>query len=377
MNKLVSEIKELQSHVESLSDHRLLEEATKQALILPFFKALGYEVNNPREVYPEYIADIPRKKGEKVDYAIIKNRVPIILIECKPADSELSHSNAEQLFRYFTFTKARFGILTNGLQYRFYSDLDDQNRMDSNPFMEIDLLKDTPERIAKKLQKFTKSGFDESLAIDFAEKRKYITSIREVLFEQIEQPSDDFISFILDQVYKGTKTKKVKESFVGIVRDAYRGFINDCVRKHLKLTLDDDPGKNKDNKTSPECTSLAEFELEIGTSPPSVVRFWNETERELKVWKDLLRITAELLYKERLLTATSLPYNHGKSFRIHTKPEHDNGTRFKSRTETRPLPGTPIYMHINMSAESIIRSCIKLLEDFGKDPKTDVYLKVK
>ncbi|GEM_PF-607655 len=375
MNKLVSEIKKLQSHVESLSDHRLLEEATKQALVLPFFKALGYEVNNPREVYPQYSADILGRKGKKVDYAIIKNQAPIILIECKPVGSELSYINAQQLFQYFISTDARFGILTNGLQYRFYSDLDDQNRMDRNPFMDIDLLKDAPERIAKKLQKFTKSAFDESLAIDFAEKRKYITSIREVLSEQLEQPSYKFISFILDQVYKGTKTQKVKESFVDIVREAYRGFINDCGQKHSMSTLDDESGKTG-GEPSTEWVSLAEFEFESGTSPPSVARFWDETERELKFWRDLPRITAELLYKERVLTATSLPYNHGKGFRIHTKPEHDNGTRFKYSTETRPLPGTPIYIHVHMNGESIIRSCKKLLKDFRKDPKTDVYLKV-
>ena len=50
---------------------------------MPFIAALGYDVFNPLEVLPEMSCDIGKKKGEKIDYAIIANNEPVILIECK------------------------------------------------------------------------------------------------------------------------------------------------------------------------------------------------------------------------------------------------------------------------------------------------------
>lgn len=55
------------------------EEATKNALIMPFITALGYNVFNPTEVTPELHADVGLKKGEKVDYAILVDGKPAIL----------------------------------------------------------------------------------------------------------------------------------------------------------------------------------------------------------------------------------------------------------------------------------------------------------
>jgi len=115
------------------------EEATKNALIMPFIQALGYDIFNPQEVVPEFVADVGTKKGEKVDYAIKQNGDVIILIECKQANANLNEANTNQLYRYFTTTKARIAILTNGVIYRFYSDLEEPNKMDQKPFLELDM----------------------------------------------------------------------------------------------------------------------------------------------------------------------------------------------------------------------------------------------
>ena len=132
------QIKALSQRVPNLKDHLKTEEATKNALVMPFIKALGYDVFNPQEVIPEFTADVGTKKGEKVDYAIMQDREITMLIECKKAKTDLSLADISQLYRYFTVTKARIAVLTNGVQYRFYTDLDAPNRMDSRPFLELD-----------------------------------------------------------------------------------------------------------------------------------------------------------------------------------------------------------------------------------------------
>src|ERR1043165_5481568 len=115
-------IKQLGDRVAKMKNQILTEEATKNAFIMPFIQTLGYDVFNPLEVVPEFIADIGIKKGEKVDYAIVRDGHPIILIECKHWSADLDPHNS-QLFRYFHTTPAKFGILTNGIFFRFYTDL--------------------------------------------------------------------------------------------------------------------------------------------------------------------------------------------------------------------------------------------------------------
>jgi hypothetical protein len=115
-------IKQISDRVLKLKDQIQTEEATKTAFVMPFIQVLGYDVFNPLEVIPEMVCDIGTKKGEKIDYAITKDDQHIMLIECKHWKQVLSlHDN--QLLRYFHVSKAKFGILTNGLRYRFYTDL--------------------------------------------------------------------------------------------------------------------------------------------------------------------------------------------------------------------------------------------------------------
>ena len=136
----IDEIKALAARIPDILQFIQTEEATKTALVMPFVRALGYDTENPREVVPEFIADVGDRKGEKVDYAIMKDGKPVILMECKSAGTTLADQEAAQLSRYFTTTDVRFAVLTNGLVYRFYSDLDRANRMDTTPFLEFNML---------------------------------------------------------------------------------------------------------------------------------------------------------------------------------------------------------------------------------------------
>lgn len=129
-------IKQFSERVSMLKDTVSTEEATKMSLVVPLFQLLGYDVFNPSEFCPEYIADVGIKKGEKVDYAILENGQPIILVECKSCSEQLD-KHSSQLFRYFGTSPAKFGILTNGVIYRFYTDLEESNKMDLVPFLEL------------------------------------------------------------------------------------------------------------------------------------------------------------------------------------------------------------------------------------------------
>jgi len=155
---LIDRIKDLASRIPNQIEHIQTEEATKNAFIMPFISALGYDVFNPTEVIPEFTSDIGTKKGEKVDYAIKKDDDIIILIECKWSGADLHQDQASQLYRYFSTTEARFAILTNGITYEFYSDIDEPNKMDSKPFFTFNILGFQDHQI-NELKKFTKSAF--------------------------------------------------------------------------------------------------------------------------------------------------------------------------------------------------------------------------
>lgn len=213
------------------------EEATKTAFVMPFIhNVLGYDVFDPSEVTPEFVCDIGTKKGEKIDYAIMKNNDVQILIECKKIGEPLNINHASQLFRYFHVTNARISILTNGQNYKFFTDLDAPNKMDEKPFLEVDLL-DIDENIIPELKKLTKSSFDLESIINAAGELKYVSQIKKILHTQLNNPEDDFVKFFASRVYDGILTQKVRESFLNLTRKAASQYINDQVNERLKSAI--------------------------------------------------------------------------------------------------------------------------------------------
>ncbi|WP_407279293.1 type I restriction endonuclease [Aromatoleum evansii] len=213
------------------------EEATKNAFVMPFINSvLGYDVFDPTEVTPEYVCDIGTKKGEKIDYAILKNGEVQILVECKKIGEPLCINHAGQLFRYFHVTNARISILTNGQVYKFFTDLDAPNKMDEKPFLELDLL-DIDEHAVPELVKLTKSAFDVESIISAAGELKFIGQIKKVIATQFSAPDDDFIKFIASRVYDGMITQKVREQFKELTRKASVQFLSDQVNDRLKSAM--------------------------------------------------------------------------------------------------------------------------------------------
>lgn len=228
-------IKQLSQRILSLKDSIQTEEATKTSFVLPFFQALGYDIFNPMEFCPEYTADVGVKKGEKVDYAIIINNEPIILIECKSCNETLD-KHGSQLFRYFSTSSAKFGILTNGIVYRFYTDLDETNKMDLAPFLEINML-DIKENLVNELKKFSKEIFDRDKIFSTASDLKYSNLIKDYLKKLLDEPTDEYVRFILNEVYDGQKSQKVIDKFKPIIKKSGTTFINDIVNQKISSAL--------------------------------------------------------------------------------------------------------------------------------------------
>lgn len=229
-------LKEFIERIENLKNVINTEEATKTSLIMPFFNILGYDVFNPNEFIPEFVADVGIKKGEKVDYAIALNNKITILIEAKSVNENLKKHDS-QLFRYFGTSEAKLAILTNGIEYRFYTDLEEANKMDTVPFLIINLLEIRDTDI-QELKKFTKENFEISNIINSASNLKYASSIEKVLNVEFAEPSDDFIRFILNQgIFDGVKTQNVIEKYKPIIKKSMSFYINNLVNQRLQNAL--------------------------------------------------------------------------------------------------------------------------------------------
>lgn len=229
-------LKQLAERIKEIKPNIRTEEATKTSMIMPFFQLLGYDVFNPLEFVPEFTADVGIKKGEKVDYAIVDEKgVPVILIEAKSCTASLD-KHGSQLFRYFATTPAKFAILTNGITYRFYTDLGEQNKMDEKPFFVLNMF-DIKESIIPELKKFQKSSFDVETIVATASELTYYYKIKQVLSSQLAQPDDEFVSFVLSGIYEGRKTKKTIDAFRDIVKNAFVEFISEKVNERLKTAL--------------------------------------------------------------------------------------------------------------------------------------------
>ncbi|CDG52196.1 restriction endonuclease [Halomonas sp. ATBC28] len=233
---ITQKIAALASRAQEQIDHIVNEEATKNAMVMPFIQSLGYDVFNPTEVLPEFTADVGLKKGEKVDYAIKNEGVLSILIECKPRTTDLANAQFSQLYRYFNCTEAKFAILTNGIEYRFYSDLDDANKLDTRPFFTFRLT-DYNERDIEELKKFAKPVFNVDTILSTANRLKYTNLAMTSFSKLMKEPPRDFIKFIAQDFFDGRMTQQVLDEFTPIIRDAMAQHIKEQVSQRLKLAL--------------------------------------------------------------------------------------------------------------------------------------------
>ena len=247
--ELNNQLKSLADKIEELKDRIETEESTKHAFVLPFINILGYDTFNPLEVVPEFTADLGLKKGEKVDYAIFQNEKPILIIECKNWQEKLNAHNS-QLFRYFHTTKTRFALLTNGIEYRFYTDLEERNKMDEKPFLEFEITR-LKESSVTEIAKFHKSNFDVDKIVDNASSLKYTKEIKKLISKELQEPSYDFVRLFANQVYSGRLTEKVIQEFTELVFKAFNQTVSDRVNDRLSAALNKESEKQQEEFNEP------------------------------------------------------------------------------------------------------------------------------
>lgn len=288
--ELSSQLKALADKIHQLKDKIETEESTKHAFILPFINLLGYDTFNPTEVVPEFTADLGLKKGEKVDYAIFQHNEPILIIECKNWKENLTVHNS-QLFRYFHVTKTRFALLTNGIHFQFFTDLDEKNKMDEKPFLEFDIT-NLKENVVNEITKFHKSNFDVNNIVNNASSLKYTKEIKKLINEELNEPTFDFIRLFANKVYNGRLTEKVMEEFKELVQKGFNQLISDKVNDRLNAAL---------NK---EAEKQLVDQIDVVLDDSKI----NTTEEELEAYRIVVAILRRKLPIERIVYRDTQSY---------------------------------------------------------------------
>ena len=283
---LIDRLNQIGERVLKLKEQVGTEEATKNAFVMPFIAALGYDVFNPMEVIPEYTADVGIKKGEKVDYCITKEESPIIIMECKHWKEKLKNHNS-QLHRYFHATKVRFAILTNGITYRFFTDLEASNKMDEHPFLEFDITQ-INEHLINELKRFQKNNFDEEAILEVANDLKYSKQIKELLSKELKSPSEDFIKYFASRVYQGRVTSKILDQFGGLVRKSAKSLLSEMINERLQLAISKEEPEPKEEPISEDSEQVAESEIET-------------TEEELQGFRIVQAILSQSVSTDRIV----------------------------------------------------------------------------
>jgi hypothetical protein len=296
--EFTSKIKQFASRIEQFEGTISNEEQTKNSLILPFFSTLGYDVFNPMEFIPEFTADVSGvKKGERVDFAIKIDGKVAILVEAKELSASLD-KHTTQLNRYFNVVDAKFAIITNGREYRFYTDLEKDNIMDEKPFLTVDLsdLRDTQ---ITELYKFVKDNFDSDNITSTASDLKYLGQIKAFFGKVSEAPDDDVVRLVLDEIgFDGRKNQSVIDDFRPMVSRAFQSLISERVNDRLSNALNSTKGDESDKvEVKSEADAPEKAESQIVT-----------TDSELEVYTITKLILAETVGADRVFYRDNTTY---------------------------------------------------------------------
>ena len=289
-------IRQLSDRISKLKDSLLTEEATKNAFIMPFIQSLGYDVFNPTEVVPEMDCDLVKKKGEKIDYAILSEGEAIMLFECKHWQQNLDLHDT-QLQKYFVASKAKFGVLTNGIEYRFYTDLEKPNIMDETPFLVVDMehIKDNQ---IDELKKFHKSYFDVENILSSASELKYAQQLKNIFATEIVNPTPEIVKYFTKKVYDGPVTSKVQDQFTELVKRAISSYISEQISNRLKTAL-----KTEEQVEVKESPSSPNEDMDSVTDDGIVT-----TQEELDAFAIVKAMVRKVVDLERVVCRDTLSY---------------------------------------------------------------------
>ena len=220
------------------------EAKTCQYLIMPFFSALGYNVFSSAVFVPEYTADWGKNNGTKADYAIKRNGKVAIIVEAKKRGEGLHADKERQLAHYFATTEAKIGILTDGVIYRLYSDLEKPNIMDQVPFYELDI-RQMDDKDFEELNHLSADEFDFDRMIKRMQERNRVNGIIDYFKQQLDgEPDKDFVKFLMKIVEPNVTQTAIRVHQFGPT-------IQHALKQLIGVEVSDDDIKPPDPKPTP------------------------------------------------------------------------------------------------------------------------------
>ncbi len=184
------------------------EAQTKNSLIEPLLRRLGYDPSHPEQVTLEVSTEL----GGKMDYVLTGRADVKIAVEAKRAGVKLSEKETNQLRSYFTFSEVIAGVLTNGVQYWLFTDLDKTNVMDAQPYRRVNL-GDPSDIDVEHLQELTRSRVQQSSVHEKAKKEQYRLAVNEIVAGELNSPSQEFLKLIGKKA--GVNLTKTNLEFLG------------------------------------------------------------------------------------------------------------------------------------------------------------------
>ena len=321
------------------------EEATKQWLIIPFLQLLGYDPNDPDEVFPEADASFSDKFKNRVDYAIYREGDPVIAVEAKKVGT-LSTANRGELKGYYNAVPTvKLGILTDGLIYQLYSDTEAENLMDDAPFAVVDLEQIAQETIADEafdaLLKIRRGTFDPADIGADARRKIYMSEYVEALEDAFRDPDELVVRTLMDVAgVEGRRTNKLLAEHKLYIIEAMNAFFDKKLLERVGFAEREDLVKVPPAEFQPPATPLESPSDQPGAEQPKadgsdVVT----TEAEHKVYdyvkrrlpflidrnEDLYRRLDHVYYKDHKGTFT-VSYKQDRKGRLLNFREAADGT---------------------------------------------------
>ena len=294
MQAFIERVRRHAEHVINVGAHCSTEETTKQALILPLLDILGFSPFDPTRVKAEYGADFPgAKANERVDYALFCHDVPVMFIEAK-AYSEKLHNHAPQLARYFNATpEVAVAAITNGHEWRFFTDLNNKNVMDVAPFLVIDF-KAIDASLITRLARFRHDEFQPEALRTLAEESVFLAAFKDVVRKSVLECDQDFVRFVAGKsVVQRTLTARFVETITPIVKQAVAQSMSDMVVSSLSAPT---PAPASAPEAAASTADETKVDL-VDPANPKVVTTYAER-RLLEVVQDILGAATDISAKD-------------------------------------------------------------------------------
>ena len=282
---------------------------TRQALIDPMLRALGWDVEDPNSVELEY--GIRRKWA---DYALMVNEKPIAVIEAKALGRPLNDDEKMQALNYANMDGIDYMAVTNGDHWQMF-DVFKRGQLDNRILMEFQLTRDEP----------------------------YVCALQAL---GLWRPN--------------LASGKPQEAATPVM-------IEKPAHAESASTISDPSSQQEitDPSNNGDWEPLTSLSVKRGQKPPAFIRFSNSSPKPIKSWIDLLESIAKHLVETDKLSARDCPVpiaskRKSKRYLVHTEPIHPN----------RKI-GNELWLITHyFGIVNIHKNACWLLEKFGINPST-------